>query len=81
MPREYKCAVKDCSTAPVTPDRYCYPHQRRFERFGDPLGTKPRLIDQHGKLAYYKRGRCRCDLCRRSNADRVLEYLHPLHQR
>jgi hypothetical protein len=31
MPREYKCAVADCFTAPRSPQRYCHPHQHRLE--------------------------------------------------
>jgi hypothetical protein len=61
MPWDYKCAVTGCETSPRTPNQYCQSHQRRFERYGDPLGTKPRLMDQHGTLASYKGGRCRCD--------------------
>jgi hypothetical protein len=41
MPREYKCAVPDCFTSPRSPGRYCFAHQRRLDRFGDPLGTRP----------------------------------------
>jgi hypothetical protein len=79
MPREYKCAVKACNTSPRSPHRYCQSHQRRLERYGDPLGTKPLLMDQHGTLACYKRGRCSCDLCRKANADRAREYEHRVH--
>ena len=79
MPWDYKCAVSSCERSPRTPNRYCHSHQRRFERYGDPLGTKPRLRDQHGTLASYKSGRCRCELCRRRNADRVTEYQHRIH--
>jgi hypothetical protein len=79
MPWDYKCAVSSCERSPRTPNRYCQSHQRRFERYGDPLGTKPRLMDQHGTLASYKGGRCRCELCRRRNAERVLEYQHRMH--
>jgi len=56
MPWDYKCAVTGCETSPRTPNQYCQSHQRRFERYGDPLGTKPRLMDQHGTLASYKGG-------------------------
>jgi hypothetical protein len=38
MPHDYKCAVKDCYTAPRAPNRYCSRHQRRFEHVGNPLG-------------------------------------------
>jgi hypothetical protein len=79
MPREYECAVKACKTSPRTPNAYCHAHQDRFERYGDPLGGKQRLMDQHGTLAGYKGGRCRCELCRQSNAERVLEYKHRMH--
>lgn len=79
MPWEYKCAVKACDTSPRTPNRYCYAHQLRFERFGDPLGAKLLLMNQHGTLASYKRGRCSCELCRKRNADRVREYQHRMH--
>lgn len=41
MPWDYKCAVKDCQASPRTPHAYCQAHRRRFERYGDPLGTKP----------------------------------------
>ena len=34
MPREYKCAVKDCHIAPRAPHAYCSLHRRRFERLG-----------------------------------------------
>lgn len=79
MPWDYRCAVKACNTSPRTPNRYCSAHQRRFERFSDPLGTKPLLTNQHGTLASYKRGGCRCDLCRQRNAERDREYQHRLH--
>jgi hypothetical protein len=79
MPWDYKCAVKGCDTSPRTPNLYCSFHQVRFERFGDPLGNMPRLMDQHGTLASYKRGRCSCELCRKRNADRVREYQHRIH--
>jgi hypothetical protein len=79
MPWDSKCAVRACKTAPRTPNRYCQLHQRRFERYGDPLGTRPRLMDQHGTLASYKGGRCSCDLCRRRNAERVREYQHRVY--
>jgi hypothetical protein len=79
MPREYKCAVKACTTSPRTPNAYCHPHQIRFDRYGDPLGTAPRQMDQHGTIASYNYRRCRCELCRRSNAERALEYKHRMH--
>jgi hypothetical protein len=79
MPWDYKCAAKGCDTSPRMPNPYCSFHQVRFERFGDPLGSKPRLMDQHGTLASYKSGRCSCDLCRRRNAERVREYNHRMH--
>jgi hypothetical protein len=79
MPWDYKCAVEGCTTSPRTPNRYCKEHQRRFELRGDPLGLKARLMDQHGTVACYKQGRCRCDLCRKANADQRLEYLHRTH--
>jgi hypothetical protein len=79
MPWEYTCAVTACNTSPRTPNRYCQFHQRRFQRFGDPLGTKPLLMNQHGTVAGYQRRRCRCDLCRQSNAAQRLEYVHRVH--
>jgi hypothetical protein len=79
MPWDYKCAVTGCKTSPRTPNAYCQEHQRRFERYGDPLGSKPHLMDQHGTLACYAAGRCRCELCRRSNAKRVLEHKHRMN--
>jgi hypothetical protein len=79
MPSDYVYAAPDCSTAPRSPNRFCYPHERRFERFGDPLGSKPRVMDQHGTLASYKRGRCSCELCRKCYAERVREYQHRMH--
>jgi hypothetical protein len=79
MPWEYKCAVKECVIAPRSPNRYCRDHQYRLERWGDPLGVKPRLMDQHGTVASYKDGRCRCDLCRKANADQRLDYMHRTH--
>ena len=79
MPREYRCAVKDCYTSPRSPGRYCSAHQRRLDRYGDPLWVIPRLMDQHGTVACYKAGRCRCDLCRKANADQRLEYIHRVH--
>lgn len=72
--------VNDCNTTPRSPKRYCSRHQRRCDRFGDPLGTAPPVtVGPHGTLARYKRGGCRCERCRRSNADRVMEYLHRVH--
>jgi len=79
MPWDYKCAVDACTTSPRTPNRYCKEHQRRFELQGDPQGAKSRLMDQHGTLACYNRGRCRCDLCRKANAEQRLEYIHRMH--
>jgi hypothetical protein len=76
MPRELKCAAKACTTSPRAPNAYCHPHEVRFDRYRDPLGTAPRLMDQHGTIASYNYGRCRCELHRRSNATRVLEYKH-----
>jgi hypothetical protein len=79
MPWDYRGAVKACNTSPRTPNSYCQVHQRRFERFGDPLGSKPLLTNQHGTLACSKRGRGRCDLCRRRSADARREYMHRIH--
>jgi len=79
MPLDYKCAVQDCSTAPRSPNRYCAAHQHRFERFGDPLGSRPPRREQHGTRACYREGRCRCDRCRKHNAERVREYQHRVH--
>ena len=76
MPWDYKCAVKACNISPRTPHRYCQYHQRRFERYGDPLGTKPLLMNQHGTVACYRRRRCSCDLCRKASADGKREYEH-----
>lgn len=79
MPREYRCAAKACTAAPHRPNAYCYPHQVRFDRYGDPLAVAPRLTDVHGTTASYKYGRCRCELCRQANAAQRLEYIHRLH--
>jgi Sigma-70, region 4 len=79
MPWDDTCAMQACATSPRTPDRYCWFHQRRFDRYGDPLGGKPRLMDQHGTLAGYQRGHCRCQRCRRRNPDGVREYVHCMH--
>lgn len=78
MPWGFKCAVRDCDTSPRAPARFCFAHQRRLERYGDPLGSKVLLREQHGTLAAYKAG-CSCVRCRKANADRVLEYQHRLH--
>jgi hypothetical protein len=78
MPWEYECAVEGCSTSPRAPRRYCSSHQRRLELHGDPLGSKPLLREQHGTVACYQDG-CSCDLCRRAEADRRLEYAHAVH--
>ena len=61
------------------PNACCHLHQVRFDPYGEPLGTAPRLMDQHGTIASYNYCRCRCKLCRRSNAKRVLEYKHRKH--
>jgi hypothetical protein len=74
MPLEYKCAVKECSTSPRAPRRYCFAHQLRLERYGDPLGSRPLLREQHGTIACYHGGGCRCDRCRRAEGDRRREY-------
>jgi len=73
MPWEYTCAVKDCETSPRAPRRYCYAHQRRLELYGDPLGSRPLLREQHGTIACYMDG-CSCDLCRKAETDRRREY-------
>lgn len=78
MPWEFKCAVSMCYRSPRTPNAYCFTHQRRLDRYGDPLGTRALRRDQHGTLASYNSG-CSCDLCRRRNAIRALEYLHRVH--
>jgi hypothetical protein len=39
MLRDFKCAVADCFSAPRSPRRYCFAHQCRLERYGDPLGN------------------------------------------
>jgi Sigma-70, region 4 len=69
MPREYKCAVPDCFRSPRSPGRYCFAHQRRLDRYGDPLGVRPLLRETHGTAACYVVG-CRCDLCRKAGAPR-----------
>jgi hypothetical protein len=79
MPLEFKCGVENCDTAPRTPNSYCWAHQRRFDRFGDPLGVKPLRRDQHGTRASYHEGGCRCALCRKFVADRVRDRVHRLH--
>jgi Sigma-70, region 4 len=82
MPGDYKCAVDDCDISPRSPRRYCYAHQVRFERYGDPLGTRPVVPlrrMQHGTYASYTHGGCRCDLCRKASANRHREYLHRVH--
>jgi Sigma-70, region 4 len=35
-PRDGKCGVQDCQTAPRPPNRYCHPHRRRLGRLDDP---------------------------------------------
>jgi hypothetical protein len=79
MPWEYECAVDGCFTSPRTPMRYCHSHQRRLERYGDPVGVRPLLLHQHGTVSSYRDAGCRCDLCRRANADRVRESKHRSH--
>jgi hypothetical protein len=79
MPWAYICAVADCAKAPRAPHRYCFVHQDRFERYGDPLGARPLLREQHGTVPCYADGGCRCALCRRAAADRCLEYDHRMH--
>jgi hypothetical protein len=79
MPLDYICAVRGCDTAPRAPKSYCSEHQRRFDKFGDPLGAKPLRRDQHGTRACYHDGGCRCALCRRFEADRVRDRVHRLH--
>jgi Sigma-70, region 4 len=78
MPWEYRCAVKDCETSPRSPRRYCYAHQRRVELYGDPLGSKPLLREQHGTIASYMGG-CSCDPCRKAERGRRREYEHRVH--
>jgi hypothetical protein len=78
MPWEYRCAVKDCETSPRAPRRYCYAHQRRLDFYGDPLGIRPLLREQHGTAASYQDG-CNCDLCRKAETDRRREYEHRAH--
>ena len=79
MPSEYTCAVKECETSPRAPRQYCYAHQLRFELYGDPLGSKPLLREQHGTVACYQDGGCSCDLCRKAETDRQREYEHRAH--
>lgn len=79
MPLEYTCAVAAGARAPRAPRRYCFVHQRRFERYGDPLGARPLLREQHGTVPCYADGGCRCALCRRAEAARRREYKHRVH--
>ena len=79
MPWDYKCAVPDCQRSPRTPNAFCFAHQRRLDRYGDPLGVRQLRRDQHRTRACYRVARCRCELCRRTNAERVRERLHRLH--
>jgi hypothetical protein len=79
MPWDYICAVADCAKAPRSAYQYCFAHQHRFERYGDPLGVRPLLREQHGTVPCYADGGCRCALCRRAEADRRLEYEHRVH--
>ena len=78
MPLTYICAVKDCARAPRAPHRYCFVHQHRFERYGDPLG-RPMLREQHGTVQCYADGGCRCALCKRAVVDRRREYARRAH--
>jgi hypothetical protein len=78
MQWEYKCAVKECYRSPRAPRRYCYAHQRRLELYGDALGSKRLLREQHGTVACYQDG-CSCDLCRKAETDRRREYEHRVH--
>jgi hypothetical protein len=79
MPQDYVCAVEACDTAPHWPNSYCCMHQKRFERYGDPTGTRSLLKDQHGTYACYSLSRCKCDPCRRANAEQKREREHRLH--
>jgi hypothetical protein len=78
-PQEHTCGVEDCSTVPRSSNPYCSRHQVRFERFGDPLWKRPPVRDEHGTMLRYTRDKCRCERCRRCNADRATEYLHRVH--
>ena len=79
MPLGYVCAVRDCETSPRAPRRYCAAHQRRLELYGDPLGCRLLLRNQHGTTACYQDGGCRCDLCRKTETDRRREYERRAH--
>lgn len=79
MPWEYKCAVDGCFTSPRTPMRYYHSHQRRLERYGDPLGVRQLLLHQHGTVSCYRDRGCRCDVCHKANADRRRAYEHRVH--
>lgn len=86
MPREYNCAAADCFTAPRSPRRYRFAHQRRLDRYSDPRGTMPLHRETHGRGACYVEGCCCCDLCRKAGtarrtveADRVREREHRRH--
>jgi DNA-binding CsgD family transcriptional regulator len=78
MPYERSCKVDGCPTTPPRPLAYCAAHQRRLDRYGDPVGTRrslPPPIRDHGTYAMYRAG-CRCDLCRAANAGKSRELNH-----
>lgn len=79
MPHHMECAVEDCKTIPRSSNRYCSRHRVRFERFGDPLGKRAPVNDEHGTMVRYIHDKCRCAQCRRVNADRSTEYVHRVH--
>ena len=58
IPWEFECGVDICSTSSGTPKRYRQANPRASSITGIRLGLA-RLMDQHGTLACYKRGRCR----------------------
>jgi hypothetical protein len=81
MPKERRCKVDECQTIPPWPQAYCRRHQRRLDRYGDPLGTRrslPAPPREHGTYAAYRAG-CRCDLCRSANAAHSRKLAHCVH--
>ncbi len=66
------CVVEGCGR-PHKARGYCKPHYRFFKRYEDPNAPVKAPTRTHGTHSSYSNG-CRCELCRKGQADYMREY-------